>query len=148
MRGAAEMMGILCAENDLENTVLFRSGLNGIKPAGCGLRLLNDTAVPVEEDAGIVVTDSFQKIAEVPGIGDRYGFPKTHEHIDRACRPDTLRPQIFCQAVCVQTVQRDAFFDMPAAGGAAGAVKMKPVIQGDRVIMGKIWSGHILYSPF
>ena len=30
---------------------------------------------------------------------------------------------------------------MPAAGGAAGAAKRKPVIQGDRAIVGKIWSG-------
>ena len=146
MRGATKMVGLLRAEDNLENTVLFRSSLNGIEPAGCGLRLLDGTAGLVEENAGIIVTDGFQKIAEVPGIGDRYGLPKTHEHIVRACRPDTLRPQIFCQAVCIQTVQRDAFFDMPAAGGAAGAVKLKPVIQGDRSIMGKIWSGHILSS--
>jgi hypothetical protein len=146
MRGAAEMMGLLRAEDDLEDAVLFRRGLNGIKTACCGLRLVDGTAVPIEKDAGVIVTDGFQKITEVPGIGDWYWLPKTHEHIVRACRPDTLRPQIFCQAVCVETVQRDAFFDMPAACGAAGAVKLKPVIQGDRPIVRKIWSRHILSS--
>lgn len=114
-----EVMCPFVAVQITETTKLVRIHHEWVEPAGQRLRLLCATAVILQEDTGIVLSNCFQEVYEKTTFIQKFRFRIQLKKLVDTGNILTHITQVFCQIEGILTVHRDGCLYMTAAFSAA-----------------------------
>lgn len=118
---AAEVMLPLPAVQVAEYTSLIWLYHERVEATGHGFCWLHRTPILIQKDTGIIFSDRFQEVHEIPAIIEKRNRCKLSEKFIGTANIQTDVAQVLCQVEYVQTVYRNTFFYMAAARGTPSA---------------------------
>ena len=118
---AAEVMLPLPAVQVAEYTSLIWLYHERVEATGHGFCWLHRTPILIQKDTGIISSDRFQEVHEIPAIVKQRNRCKLSKKFIGTANIQTGVTQVLCQVEYVQTVYRNTFFYMATARSTASA---------------------------